>query len=173
MYDYKLKEWFLLAFMKTLQHWRIWVAQECLAVQQWTHSLRSPEIKHIAWVLDPFEVDFSKLSLSSEYESTLPAVYPIDLTYSKETLNICQLLRGIGWLVPWVCGSASGDSLSLLFLVLRTDWKYSFIAMFNTIWPVQRAPMSRYLEGALYKMFNCITLHVLKCSYQKTLVLLE
>ena len=42
-------------------------------------------------------------------------------------------VKGNRWLVPRVCGFASGDSLSLLYLVLRTDWKYLFIAIFNSI----------------------------------------
>src|SRR6218665_3872349 len=48
-------------------------------------------------------------------------LYPINFTYSKGTLNTYHLSRGICWLVPRVCESASGDSLSLLCLVLRTD----------------------------------------------------
>ena len=31
----------------------------------------SKEMNHITWVLNPFELNFSNLSLSSEYESTL------------------------------------------------------------------------------------------------------
>ena len=61
------------------------------------------------------------------------SLFPIDLTYSKETLNTYHLSRGICWLVPRVRESASGDSLSLLCLIFRTDWKYSFIAIFNII----------------------------------------
>src|SRR6218665_3179617 len=70
--------------------------------------------------------------------------------YYTTTPIICQLSRGICSLVPRVCGSASGDSLSLLYLVLRTDGKYLFIAIFNIIGQ-RRALLSRYLEGALYK----------------------
>src|SRR6218665_1534096 len=49
------------------------------------------------------------------------SLFPIDLTYSKETLNTYHLSRGICWLVPRVRGSASSDSLSLLCLIFRTD----------------------------------------------------
>src|SRR6218665_565631 len=42
------------------------------------------------------------------------SLYPIDLTYSKETLNT-YLSRGICWLVPQVRGSASGDSELTVF----------------------------------------------------------
>src|SRR6218665_147330 len=38
------------------------------------------------------------------------SLYPIDLTYRKETLNTYHLSRGICWLVPRVRGSASSDS---------------------------------------------------------------
>src|SRR6218665_174984 len=48
------------------------------------------------------------------------SLYPIDLTYSKDILNTYHLSSGICWLVPRVRGSASGDSFSLLCLVLRT-----------------------------------------------------